>query len=159
MVRTAIIGMGITGYSCLRYLAEVDELVVVDTRSNPPDAGELAVFCGALIGATNNGTRSVATIVPLDNRRSGSSARRRFLVTGEDYRALETTATQQQSEIIGFYHSHPDHPARPSEYDREHAFPWYAYVIVSVTDGRAGDVRCWTLRDDRSGFEDTSFGM
>ena len=54
--------------------------------------------------------------------------------------------------MLGFYHSHPDHPARPSEYDREHALPWFSYVIVSVRDGRAeeSDLTSWTLDDDRS---------
>jgi len=55
--------------------------------------------------------------------------------------------------VVGFYHSHPDHPARPSAFDLEHAWPFYSYVIVSVEDGAVADMRSWRLRDDRSEFE------
>jgi proteasome lid subunit RPN8/RPN11 len=56
-------------------------------------------------------------------------------------------------DVVGWYHSHPDHPARPSEYDREHAWPWYSYIIVSVTKGVAGEMTSWRLQDDRAGYE------
>jgi proteasome lid subunit RPN8/RPN11 len=67
-------------------------------------------------------------------------------------RAAERAAAAAGLEIIGFFHSHPDHPARPSAFDREHAWPWYAYLIVSVEDGRAVDWRVWELQEDRSAF-------
>ena len=54
--------------------------------------------------------------------------------------------------MIGWYHSHPDHPARPSDYDRDHAWPWYSYIIVSVQSGVPQDMTSWRLEDDRSGF-------
>ena len=54
--------------------------------------------------------------------------------------------------LIGWYHSHPDHPAKPSEYDREHAWPWYSYIIVSVQNGNPRDMTSWRLQDDRSAF-------
>ena len=60
--------------------------------------------------------------------------------------------SQQGLELIGWYHSHPDHPARPSEFDREHAWPWYSYVIVSVAAGQPQDMTSWRLADDRSHF-------
>ena len=81
------------------------------------------------------------------------SARRRFRVSPEDYRDLENTARERRLEILGFYHSHTDHPAVPSEYDRENALPWYSYLIVSVRARRADEVLCWTLAEDRSRFE------
>jgi proteasome lid subunit RPN8/RPN11 len=56
-------------------------------------------------------------------------------------------------DVVGWYHSHPDHPARPSEYDREHAWPWYSYIIVSVAKGVAGEMTSWRLQDDRAGYE------
>ena len=55
-------------------------------------------------------------------------------------------------EVIGWYHSLPDHPARPSDYDRDHAWPWYSYIIVSVHTGVPQDMTSWRLRDDRSEF-------
>ena len=68
---------------------------------------------------------------PLPNT-TEEGPRRRFLVRPQDYRAAERRATEQGLELIGFYHSHPDHPARPSQYDLDHAWPVFSYVIVSV---------------------------
>jgi proteasome lid subunit RPN8/RPN11 len=67
-------------------------------------------------------------------------------------REAEKSASAQGLEVIGWYHSHPDHPARPSEYDRDHAWPWYSYIIVNVRAGVAQDMTSWRLKDDRSGF-------
>ena len=78
--------------------------------------------------------------------------RRRFLVRPQDYREAEQTASDSGVELLGFYHSHPDHPARPSEYDLNHAWPFFSYVIVSVRDGVPGDMTSWRLLDDRSTF-------
>ncbi len=69
------------------------------------------------------------------------------------YREGEAYADNQGLLLIGFFHSHPDHPARPSEFDREHALPWWSYVIVSVQQGHSADVLSWALREDRSAFE------
>ncbi len=59
----------------------------------------------------------------------------------------------RQMELIGWYHSHPDAPARPSEFDREHAWPWYSYIIVSVQQREPRDTTSWRLRDDRSAYD------
>jgi proteasome lid subunit RPN8/RPN11 len=109
--------------------------------------------CGALLGVAGDDSRkTVWALLPLDNRRDGEAARTRFLVTAEDYRAAERTARDQGLEILGFYHSHPDHPARPSEFDREHALPWYSYVVVRIAGGAAQETTSWVLSDDRSQF-------
>ncbi len=113
--------------------------------------------CGALLGRagaapTPGGTKWVLALEPVSNRRDTADAPRRFLITGDDYRAIERVARAKSLDVIGFYHSHPDHPARPSEYDREHALPSFSYLIVSVSGGRAGDVTSWTLDDDRAAF-------
>jgi proteasome lid subunit RPN8/RPN11 len=91
--------------------------------------------------------------VPLPNT-TEEGPRRRFLVRPSDYRLAEERAGQLGGELLGFYHSHPDHPARPSQYDLDHAWPTFAYVIVSVAAGAARDVTVWWLRDDRSTFEE-----
>jgi proteasome lid subunit RPN8/RPN11 len=109
--------------------------------------------CGALLGGLEEEGRRVRRLLRLDNQREGEAARRRFLVTGEEYRRTEKRARELALDLLGFYHSHPDHPARPSEYDREHALPWFSYVIVSVTAGRAGETTSWTLAEDRSRFD------
>jgi proteasome lid subunit RPN8/RPN11 len=105
--------------------------------------------CGALVG--RNG--SVTAIVALPNT-TEEGPRRRFLVRPVDYRAAERRASELGGDLIGFYHSHPDHPARPSQYDLDHAWPTFAYVIVAVASARAGDMTVWFLKDDRSSFEE-----
>lgn len=113
--------------------------------------------CGALLGSEGgDGLRTVAALHEADNRREAAAAPRRFLISAEDYRAIERAAREQSLDVLGFYHSHPDHPARPSEYDREHAFPWYSYVIVSVQGGVAGETTSWILDDDRVFFQEES---
>jgi proteasome lid subunit RPN8/RPN11 len=120
--------------------------------------------CGALLGrdaeAIENESRAevkitapreVLRLYPLANR-NGESPRNRFMVTAEDVRTAELAARDHGLEIIGWYHSHPDHPARPSEYDRVHAWPWYSYIIVSVNQGAAEDMTSWRLSDDRQEF-------
>jgi proteasome lid subunit RPN8/RPN11 len=118
--------------------------------------------CGALLGrdpvrseATTTGVqlpyREIVALHPLINRRD-DSPRNRFSVTSEDVRAAEEAAKQQSLEVVGWYHSHPDHPAEPSQYDRDHAWPWYSYIIVSVANGKPEDLTSWRLSDDRAEF-------
>jgi proteasome lid subunit RPN8/RPN11 len=123
--------------------------------------------CGALLGNDREGPdvgsrenpgggwpnriREVRELFPLVNRRD-DSPRNRFSVTAEDVRAAEKAAHEQNLDVIGWYHSHPDHPARPSEYDRDHAWPWYSYIIVSVHQGAPKDMTSWRLNDDRLEF-------
>src|SRR6266478_2081055 len=107
--------------------------------------------CGALLG--RGGT--VTATVPLPNT-TEEGPRRRFLVRPSDYRLAEQRASAAGAELLGFYHSHPDHPARPSQYDLDHAWPTFAYVIVAVASGVAGDMTVWHLKEDRSAFEEGS---
>ena len=79
--------------------------------------------------------------------------RRRFLVRPDDYREAERQARQAGGDLFGFYHSHPDHPARPSQYDLDHAWPFFSYIIVSVRAGAPEDMTSWRLREDRSAFD------
>ena len=120
--------------------------------------------CGALLGRDSTSVcendrgkdaltpaREILQLFPLVNRRD-DSPHNRFAVTAEDVRAAEKAAGEQGLEVVGWYHSHPDHPARPSEYDREHAWPWYSYIIVSVQKGARQDMSSWRLNDDRTEF-------
>jgi proteasome lid subunit RPN8/RPN11 len=88
---------------------------------------------------------------PLVNRRD-DSPRNRFSVTSDDVREAEKAAKEKGIEVVGWYHSHPDHPAAPSEYDREHAWPWYSYIIVRVANGNPEYMSSWRLTDDRAQF-------
>jgi proteasome lid subunit RPN8/RPN11 len=119
--------------------------------------------CGALLGRDLDPapasdadlaklpTREVLGLHPLVNRRD-DSPRNRFSVTSDDVREAEKAASDRGIEVVGWYHSHPDHPAAPSEYDRDHAWPWYSYIIVSVADGKPQEMTSWRLGDDRSQF-------
>ena len=107
--------------------------------------------CGALLGRDSEGGREVVELLPLANRRE-DSPRSRFSITPEDFRAAEQTAAAHGLELVGWYHSHPDHPALPSEYDREYAWPWYSYVIVSVAAGEPGAITSWRLAENRTRF-------
>ena len=109
--------------------------------------------CGALIGLCTSGETHVAEARPLDNV-TAEGPRRRFLVSADDYRAAERHAAAAGAELVGFYHSHPDHPAEPSQYDLDHAWPNFSYVIVAVGGGTPRAIRSWRLRADRSGFEE-----
>ena len=105
--------------------------------------------CGALIG----GGGVVTHAEPLPNT-TEEGPRRRFLVRPSDYRLAERRAGELGGELLGFYHTHPDHPARPSQFDLDHAWPTFAYVIVAVAAGRAGDMTVWFLKEDRSSFDE-----
>jgi len=75
-------------------------------------------------------------------------------VRPSDYQLAERRATELGGELLGFYHSHPDHPARPSQFDLDHAWPTFAYVIVAVATGTARDMTVWYLKEDRTSFEE-----
>jgi proteasome lid subunit RPN8/RPN11 len=106
--------------------------------------------CGALLGR-DSAPREVSGLFPLVNRRD-DSPRNRFSVTAQDVLDAEKAARQEGLDVVGWYHSHPDHPARPSEYDRDHAWPWYSYIIVSVAQGQPQDMTSWRLNDNREQF-------
>ena len=104
--------------------------------------------CGALIAA--GGVIVEAFALP---NTTTSGAARRFQISPRDYRAAEARATELRATLAGFYHSHPNHPARPSQHDLDQAWPNFSYVIISVNAAVPGDITCWHLKDDRSAFE------
>ena len=107
--------------------------------------------CGGLYGEFADGVFTVVEAVAFPNTTS-EGPRRRFLIQPSDYRAAEAHARVTKRGLIGFYHSHPDHPAQPSQYDLDHAWPSFAYVIVSVMAGEDKLLTSWRLQDDRSAF-------
>ena len=105
--------------------------------------------CGALVG---RGNRVEATVALPNTTEEGP--RRRFLVRPSDYRLAEQRGRELGGELLGFYHSHPDHPARPSQYDLDHAWPTFAYIIVAVAQGKSEAMTVWYLKEDRSAFDE-----
>jgi proteasome lid subunit RPN8/RPN11 len=138
---------------------EVDRAIRVHGEQTYPHE-----CCGALVGRDG----SVTDVVPLPNT-TEEGPRRRFLVRPSDYRTAERRTAELGGELLGFYHSHPDHPARPSQYDLDHAWPTFAYIIVAVdglarhgvegaaaVSAAAGAMTVWFLKEDRSSFEEGS---
>ncbi|MEW6030036.1 MAG: Mov34/MPN/PAD-1 family protein [Chloroflexota bacterium] len=98
----------------------------------------------------------VVDILPLPNAREESARHNRYLIALDDYRKAEDAADRRGLSLIGAFHSHPDHPNRPSEYDLEQAQPFFSYLITSVQSGRAVESRSWRLVEDRSQFIEES---
>ena len=123
--------------------------------------------CGVLLGKVEGDAKHVAEVVALKNLRHDPSRaqellpvddpgreteRNRFLIDPLDQLAVEKDARARGLEVLGYYHSHPDHPARPSDYDRMHAWPRYSYVIISIERGAPKDLTAWVVAEDRSTF-------
>lgn len=111
--------------------------------------------CGVLIGRAHPERREVLIEQVLPARNEREEAREnRFVIAPEVVLAATRQARSAGLDVVGYYHSHPDHPAEPSDFDREHAWPGLSYVIVAVEKGEPGAVRSWRLADDRSRFEE-----
>ncbi len=109
--------------------------------------------CGVILGRQVDGKRIVEALVEIENQWDEVERRRRFLITPKQYMQAEKQATAAGLDLLGFYHSHPDAPARPSEFDREHAWPFYSYLIAGVSNGKTVELTGWQLKDDRTGYE------
>lgn len=108
--------------------------------------------CGILLGYLHGDLRIVTEAARMRNANT-VSPRNRFDFDPQEHLALQRTARERGVDVVGFYHSHPDHPARPSQYDLDHAaWPGYSYLIVSVAQGRAGEMNSYELAADRSHF-------
>jgi len=109
--------------------------------------------CGFLLGKADESIRKVDGIYRQENQ-IDSSRETRYLIRPEAYKNAEKQAKETGQELVGIYHSHPDHPSRPSQYDLDHAWPWYAYLILSVQSGKADSLEAWHMREDRSAFDE-----
>lgn len=108
---------------------------------------------GAIVGMDTGEMKVVVDVWPAENTHEDERSRR-FLIEPLQIKKFEEDAAGRDMDLLGFYHSHPDHPAEPSEYDQEHAWPYYSYVIASVSQDSVRDTRSWVLRDDRSGYDE-----
>lgn len=107
---------------------------------------------GFLLGRADDERRQVTALFELANAREDTARHNRYLLTSQDYLRSEEEAARLGLDVLGVFHSHPDHPNQPSEFDREWAMPWFSYVITSVQSGRAVESRSWRLVEDRSTF-------
>jgi proteasome lid subunit RPN8/RPN11 len=109
--------------------------------------------CGFLLGITDGKSERIVTkIQPVENSREEEARHRRFRIEPDDFMRVERLARAGNLEIVGFYHSHPDHPALPSEHDFADALPYYSYVIVAVSGGDVAELTSWELSIDRARF-------
>ena len=108
--------------------------------------------CGLMLGRFHDGSKQVLEIYPISNAREEAAKRNRFLIRPEELMRGEKYAREKGLDVVGFYHSHPDDVAVPSQYDLEHAWPTYSYIVIAVAQGRAADLRSWEMESDRSKF-------
>jgi proteasome lid subunit RPN8/RPN11 len=126
--------------------ADLDALRAQAERDYPHET------CGLLGGTLEGATKRVTRLVPLANARH-DSPENRYLIEPDVFRRAADALERGGLEVLGVYHSHPDHPARPSAFDRDHAWPRLSYVIVRVDRGGAADTNSWVLADDRASFD------
>jgi proteasome lid subunit RPN8/RPN11 len=132
----------------LRLSSELEKNIRADGETAYPNE-----CCGVLIGEIDNaGVKIARRTLTINNAREDGEQYHRFLITPEDMMNAEQSARAMKLDVIGFYHSHPDHPSAPSGYDKDHALPFYSYVIISVDKGKAQVLTSWELTDDRSDF-------
>ncbi len=116
-------------------------------ESTYPDEG-----AGFMLGRRETGSWRVEQVLPLENRREQAAQFNRYELAPQDFARAELEAAKAGLDLIGVFHSHPDHPARPSEFDRDHAWPNFLYLITAVAHGRAERTLAWQLDEDRSSF-------
>jgi proteasome lid subunit RPN8/RPN11 len=121
--------------------ALIDEIRRQGERAYPAEC------CGVLVGTAGE-VKEVVRLVPATNRRTDDP--HRYLIAPDDLRRIEADLRPLRHDVLGCYHSHPDHPAIPSAFDVEQAWPWYSYLIVRVNAGQAAELASWVLDDDRS---------
>ena len=112
--------------------------------------------CGFIIGTLSDPndpqSKTAESIIPCENQFEDNEKFHRFLIRPEEMLKVQRNAAKSGKDIIGFYHSHPDCRAIPSEYDRSHALPVYSYVIASAVKGKTVETLCWTL-DEENQFQ------
>jgi proteasome lid subunit RPN8/RPN11 len=107
-----------------------------------------------MLGRFVDGSKQVSEIYPISNAREEEAKRNRFLIRPEELMRGEKYARDKGLDVVGFYHSHPDDVAVPSQYDLEHAWPTYSYIVMAVDKGRTADLRSWEMEADRTRFNE-----
>lgn len=104
--------------------------------------------CGFLYGKDDDTTRKILKAIPVMNSKEGDK-KRRFEISAKDYLKAEQYALEYNLDLLGVYHSHPEHPAIPSEHDRVQALPFFSYIIVSVKSGKSTEINSYQLNESR----------
>jgi proteasome lid subunit RPN8/RPN11 len=109
---------------------------------------------GFLLGTGSPDAATIQDVVSITNVFAAEEQYHRYAMTPQDWMRLEDYADERGLTLLGYFHSHPDSPAVPSVYDRDHALPNFVYIITQVQAGEAVDQRVWRLRADRSQFDE-----
>lgn len=128
--------------------ASMQKRIFVQMEATYPNEGG-----GFLLGELKNDEIIIRNIAQVENIFEKEEQHHRYAMTPQDWMCMEDEADEQGLVLVGYYHSHPDSPAIPSEYDRVHALPNFVYLITSVMKAKAADMRAWKLKADRSAFE------
>ena len=124
----------------------ISEIAEHAERDYPYECG------GMLIGRFGGGRKTVTETFPLENAREKEARHNRVLILPKDVLRAEKYAREKKLDVVGYYHSHPDDHAIPSQYDLDHALPVWSYVIASVIEGKVAEIRSWEMENDRSKF-------
>lgn len=134
-------------------------LVIIPERLRAIQAHGEAAYpnegAGLLLGRAGEAAGEVLDVLPADNTWAPDEQSHRYLISPQAMLQAEAQAARRGLDVLGAFHSHPDHPAVPSEWDRDWAWPNFAYVITSVISGQAAETRAWQLAADRSRFDET----
>lgn len=134
-------------------LAEVErDQMWAHLQSTYPNEGG-----GFLLGRNTDDTTQIVAVRPIQNTFATEEQFHRYAMTPLDWARMEDEADAAGLVVVGYYHSHPDHPAIPSEFDRVHALPNFLYLITSVREGKPVDLRAWRLSEDRAVFDPLTF--
>ena len=128
----------------------LDEMIKDAVKTFPDEC------CGFIFGKEKNDNRTVIKIQVAGNAKEGDK-RRRFVISPKDYLKAEQFADTNNLQLIGVYHSHPNHPAIPSEHDRVAAQPFFSYIIISVINHEFDHIRSWQLNDEHQFEEEKIF--
>ncbi len=142
--------------------ATVAKLILTADQKKKIEAEGVAAYpnecCGIIYGRDVAGRRIIEELEAVQNAFEEGEQYHRFSISGEQLMKAEKKCTSGKM-VLGFYHSHPDHPARPSEYDRVHAWPFYSYVIVAIHERKPVDMTCWLLDEATEQFVEQVIGL
>jgi proteasome lid subunit RPN8/RPN11 len=107
---------------------------------------------GVLLGSVHDDFIKIEDLIPMPNTFDEGERHHRYMIDAKGMMEVELTAEERNLEVVGIFHSHPDHPAQPSTYDLQHSLPWYTYIITKIEGGEARRSRAWRLQEDRQAF-------
>jgi proteasome lid subunit RPN8/RPN11 len=126
----------------------IDAISAHAERDYPHECG------GMLIGKFDAERKTVFETFPLENAREEEARHNRVLILPKDVMKAEKYAREKKLDVVGYYHSHPDDRAIPSQYDLDHALPVWSYIIASVLNGKVDDIASWVMENDRTRFNE-----